>query len=1034
MTTLDSSADQYQTQLVMALERRTRELQALHAISLEINTQPDLPALLQTLVEAAARLLNVPRGALYLMRPDGCSLELVVSHNLQGDMRGTVIQLGEGLAGRVAQSGQPLMVSDYSTWEGRATAFEINPFKRVLGVPLRLRDTVLGVIDVVDDSSTAPFDADDLQLAQFFADQAAIAVQNARLMAEAQHEIRERARAERSQSVLLRISEAAHTSANLDALYRSIHAIIGELMPADNFYIALYDAATDLIDMPYFVDEQDSWEPPHHPGRGLTAHVLRTGQPLLATPEVFQAMMARGEAELVGVDSIDWLGVPLRARGQTIGVLGVQTYTPEVRLTDEHLRLLVFVSDQVAAAIDRKRADEALRQSEREYRELFAAAQRQTQELSLLERVRTALTRELNLSTVFRTVCEAVAQTFGYTLVSLYLREGDMLVMQHQVGYTRPLLAIPTTQGVMGRVARTGQPMLLRDAHSDPDFLEAEDVITSEVCVPLFDDGQVVGTLNVESRPGVELSEADLRLMIALSEHISIAISRARLYTAARQNAARLEAAIESLPFDFWICDRAGRYVMQNSISLRHWGNQLGKSPAEMDMEPGLRARWLSNSQRALAGEIVRGEVAYEQDGQLRVFQEILAPVREGDEIKGLLGVNIDITDRKHAEEALRQTQKMESLGVLAGGIAHDFNNLLVAMLSQAALALSRLPPDSAARPHIEKSVSAARHAADLTHQLLAYSGGGQFQRRPIDLNALIRDNLHLLSVALPKSVQLNTELSSSLSLIEGDPGQLQQVIMNLLINAGEAVGAQIGSVTVSTGMVDIGPADAAWSQYLSEPLPPGVYVQLQVRDTGMGMDADTLRRIFDPFFTTKFTGRGLGLAAVLGIVRGHHGGLQVESAPGRGTTFRVVFPASAATTARPVPTFSEVVSDMTGLTILVIDDEEPVRIAVADILESEGLTVLGAADGERGLEVYREHQAAIDLVLLDLSMPGLNGEETFHRLRQINPAVRVVLSSGYNQTEVVRRFGEHGYIGFIQKPYDDTQLLGELRRHLRQA
>lgn len=1032
MPTSDPSVDQRLAHLENALARRTRELQALHAISLEINSQPDLPALLQTLVEAATRLLDVPSGALYLMRPDGHSLELAVSHNLMADMRGVILQLGEGLAGRAAQSGEVMMVSDYAAWEGRAPIFRQSVFKRVLAVPLRLRDTILGVIDLADDRRTDLFDADEIQLAQFFADQAAIAVQNARLMAAAQHELSERTRAERRQSMLLRIAEATHTSADLDALYRSIHHIVGEWMPADNFYIALYDPATDLIEMPYFVDEQDEREPPHHPGRGLTAYVLRTGRPLLANPEVFATMVARGEAELVGTPSVDWLGVPLRTREAIIGVLAVQTYTAGVRLTEEHLQLLIFASDQVAMTIERKRSEEALRRSEREYRELFAAAQRLTDELTLLDRVRAALTRELDERTIFRVVCEAVAETFGYTLVSLYLVENDRLILQHQVGYARQIDVIPIDKGILGRVARTGQPELLEDAHADPDYLEAEASIVSEVCVPLKVEGRVVGALNIESRPSSTLSPADLRLMIALSEHISAAISRARLYTAARESAARLQAAIESLPFDFWACDRSGRYVMQNSTSIRHWGNQLGKLPAEVTTDPGVLAHWQANNERALAGEIVRSEVEYVHEGQPRIFQEILAPIREGSQITGLLGVNVDITERKRAEEAMRSAQKLESLGVLAGGIAHDFNNLLVAMLSQSSLALAHLPPGEAARPHLEKAIRAATHAAELTRQLLAYSGGGQFHRRPLDLNALIRDNLHLLAVTMPKSVQLRTELAVGLPLIDGDTGQLQQVVMNLLINAGEAIGERAGVVTVKTAKITLGTDAVDWSRHTGEVMAPGPYVLLEVRDTGQGMSAETLSRIFDPFFTTKFTGRGLGLAAVLGIVRGHGGGLHVTSVPGAGTTFRLAFPVSSVQALPAEQPPRESSDTMSDLTVLVIDDEEPVRVAVADILESEGLTVLTAANGKDGLDVYARHRDRIGVVLLDLSMPGLSGEETFMRLREIDPDVRVLLSSGYNQTEVIRRFGDSGYAGFIQKPYDDVQLLDHLRRFMR--
>ncbi|MBI5564145.1 MAG: GAF domain-containing protein [Chloroflexi bacterium] len=1145
--------------LTRALARRTRELDALNEIALAINSQPSLAALLDKVVELAADLVGVRAGGVYLISPDGEALELASTYNLHA-YQGTHLKLGEGLSGRVAQSGVAQFVADYANWPGRATPYQNSQFRRVLAVPMKLGDQIVGVITINDQHQAGPFDDDDVRLLTLLADQAAVAVSNARLFEAAQRDLAERRRAEQIQGALHHISEAAHTAPDLDALYHSIHAIIGQLMPARNFFIALYDERDNLIHMPYFADEQDELDLPSPPGKSLTSYVLRTGQPLLATPEVFDDLMARDEVALVGADSVDWLGVPLRTQTATIGVLVVQTYNERVRLTEEHKRVLTFVSDQVAMAIERKRAEEALRSSERQYRLLYDAAQRQTQELALLERARSALTNELDLSTVFRTVCEAIAETFGDTLVSLYMLDGQVLRLQHQIGYQKTIWEIPLTTGVIGRVARTGQPVLLDDAHCDADFLEAETDVTSEIGVPLFDQGRMAGVLNIESRPGITLTVADLRLMTALSAHVSAAISRARLYTEARESEARLRAAIENLPFDFWAIDKDGRYMLQNSSSVSMWGDRLGRHVSELSVDPAIAAYWDQKDRRVFAGEIIDVDAEYTVGGEQRVYREISGPIRDGDQIQGILGVNIDITERKRieaalrtsqqmlqsiidnipqavfwkdhasvyqgcnrvfaidagfgspekvigrtdfdfpwprpeaeayrqtdrrvmdndtpeyhfierqlmangrqawvetskvplhdargnvigilgtyediterlrAEEALRQTQKMESLGVLAGGIAHDFNNLLVAMLGQTSLALSRLPSDNEARPHVEKAVKAASRAADLTRQLLAYSGGGQFEQRPVQLNNLIQDNLHLFEVAVPKNVQLRSDLAAGLPLIDGDTGQLQQVIMNLIINASEAIGEQPGRVTVLTRPYTLTGNEAYWAQYTGLRLPPGQYAQVAVTDTGGGMGTDTLARIFDPFFTTKFTGRGLGLAAVLGIVRGHGGGLQVDSRPEHGTTFYLLFPVSTALPAAPGTEDHTTEGRMAGQLILVIDDEEPVRLAVADILDDCGLSVIAAEDGETGVRLYRERQAEIQLVLLDLSMPGQSGEETFQQLRALNPWVRVILSSGYNQAEVARRFAGAGYSGFIQKPYDDVTLINAIKRYL---
>ncbi len=388
------------------------------------------------------------------------------------------------------------------------------------------------------------------------------------------------------------------------------------------------------------------------------------------------------------------------------------------------------------------------------------------------------------------------------------------------------------------------------------------------------------------------------------------------------------------------------------------------------------------------------------------------------------------VTERKQVVAA----QKIESLGILAGGVAHDFNNLLVAILGQTSLALYKLPPDNSARSHVEKAVTATERAATLTQQLLAYSGRGHFQITTIQLNNLIEENLHLLNVAVPKHVQLQSDLNPRLPYVEVDIGQMQQVIMNLILNAAEAIGEKVGTVTIITDSQVVGPDDDQYWLHSGQPLEPGLYVSLEIHDNGKGMDNKTLARIFEPFFTTKSTGRGLGLAAVLGIIRGHRGGLSVTSEVGQGSTFKLLFPAAMETSH---PTDEDNTVEDTGAftgKVLVIDDEQPVREAVEDILAAEGIVVLGAANGNDGVALYRERAVEIELVLLDLSMPGMSGQETLAALRQINPAVCVVVSSGYNQVEAMRRFQDEGPAGFLQKPYNADRLIQTVRQHLPSA
>ncbi len=402
-----------------------------------------------------------------------------------------------------------------------------------------------------------------------------------------------------------------------------------------------------------------------------------------------------------------------------------------------------------------------------------------------------------------------------------------------------------------------------------------------------------------------------------------------------------------------------------------------------------------------------------------------------------------DVTERRRAEQArlemerqLLHTQKLESLGVLAGGIAHDFNNLLMAILGNLELGLRDLSPISPVRPRLDAASSAARRAADLTRQMLAYSGRGKFLVGRVDLNELVEENVHLLRTSIPRTVTLNLQLDRALPAVEADAGQIQQVVMNLITNAAEAVGSAPGVVTLSTGVRE---CDAGYlgRSRLSEPAPAGRYAYVEVTDSGCGMDEETQKRMFDPFFTTKFTGRGLGLPAVFGIVRGHGGALLLDSAVGKGTTIRVLFRAAgaaSAVTAEASGARAGGAEAMRGTgqgTILIVDDEEMVLQPCAALVESLGFTVLTAGDGERAVEVVRRHGAGIRAILLDLTMPKLDGAGALERILLIEPGAKVILSSGYDEAEATQQIPPGRLAGFIRKPYHLDQLRGVLTRVL---
>jgi signal transduction histidine kinase/CheY-like chemotaxis protein len=383
-----------------------------------------------------------------------------------------------------------------------------------------------------------------------------------------------------------------------------------------------------------------------------------------------------------------------------------------------------------------------------------------------------------------------------------------------------------------------------------------------------------------------------------------------------------------------------------------------------------------------------------------------------------------DISERKKFEIELQETQKLESLGLLAGGIAHDFNNLLTGILGNASLALSDTSPDQPVRFQLRQIVDAAERASFLTRQMLAYAGRGRFVTADIDLGDLVREISGLVRTSISKAVDLKLETAPNLPPIKSDPAQIQQLIMNLVINGAEAIGdIQGGTVTVRTSRRDVSPGEAG-TLFKSQPAGPGAYVQLEVIDTGAGMDDSTKARIFDPFFTTKFMGRGLGLAAVQGIVRAHRGAIFVHSALGRGTTFRILLPASGRNEIRPARR-ADVASTIPGGSVaLVIDDEDFIRNLAHEVLSRQGMRVMAADNGKTGVDIFQEHNRLISVVVLDLQMPVMGGEETLAELRKINPDVPVILSSGFDETEATRRFAARKPAGFLQKPYSAQRLV----------
>ena len=673
-------------------------------------------------------------------------------------------------------------------------------------------------------------------------------------------DISDRKQAEALQSALYRIAKITSSAGDLQDFYASIHKVVGELMYARNFYIALYDRESKLLSFPYFVDEVDPTPAPKPLGKGLTEYVLRAGEPLLATPEVFAELVRQGKVESIGAPSVDWLGVPLKTGNTAIGVLVVQSYSEEVRFGSKEKEILTFVSQHVATAIEHKRHEQALRDSEVRYRSLVQSA----------------------VYGIYRSTLEGHFLDVNPALISM-------------LGYDS-----------------AGEVRAL-DPQKDI-YVRGEDRL-------------------------------------------------------------RLRSEYE-------------RRRRLDNVEVK-WKRKDGKA---------ITVR--------LSGRAVN------QAGQ----EEVLEIIAE------------DVTERRILEDQFRQAQKMEAVGRLAGGVAHDFNNLLMVISGYTYVLLNQLGAADPRRKKAEAIQEATQRAAGLTRQLLAFGRKQVLELKVIDLNAVVADISKLLRPLIGEDIEVVVTCDPGLGRTKADPGQMEQVIMNLAVNARDAMPSG-GKLIIETRNVDL---DDKY-QRAHASVKPGRYVMLAVSDTGCGMDAETQLRIFEPFFTTKEKGKGtgLGLSTVYGIVKQSGGYVFAYSEPGRGTSFKIYLPQVEEAAAESVPQRRAQLGLRGTESVLLVEDEESVRELIAEALKAQGYNVLVAGNGQEALALAAPANCRIDLVITDVVMPGMSGRELAKRLNGSRPGTRVLYLSGYTEDAIVH----HGVLdpgtAFLQKPFSLDTLACKVREVL---
>ena len=669
-------------------------------------------------------------------------------------------------------------------------------------------------------------------------------------------DITEQRNAELLEQAVFNIVHASETTKSLDELYASVHLVVKTLMPADNFYIALYDQKENVLSFPYYVDVVNIIEPPRPTRKGLTEYVLRSGKSLLCNKTFHQELIRRGEVELFRRSTEVWLGIPLVIEHNVIGVMVVQHYKNEKAYGEREQKILEYVSSQVAQSIERKRTQKDLDLQRTQLQQLFENSP--------------AGIAMLDSDNKINYVNRAFEAMFQYS-----------------------------SEELQGR--------------------KINDLIVPE---SLADEGE---QLSLQSK--------------------------------------------------------SGKKILVQSKRKRKDGSLISVS---------------------IAGH----------------------PVIIHDEVIGIYAMYVDFTEQKNLEDQLRQAQKMESIGTLAGGIAHDFNNLLAMILGTAELIKRQTKDNPAIQNYISRIIEASDRGASISKQLLLFSRPEQAELQPVFVQKVVEQVTEFLKHFLPKTIFVHYNIEHTSAIVMGDMGHLHQAILNLSLNAKDAM-PDGGVLTVGTKLIQGKQVKERFSEADDHE-----YIAISINDTGSGMDEALQQRIFEPFFSTKEHGKGtgLGLAIVHGIVKLHQGFIDVESKKGIGTTFTMYFPMISVELS-DVHHIEKEVTIMNNETILIVDDEEMLRDILYESLKDEGYNVLTASDGIEALKIYAEKKDTISLVITDLGMPHMGGEELFAKLQAMNPNVKVIVSSGFLDTSTRSELLRSGIKDVLAKPYRFDTIFATIRR-----
>jgi PAS domain S-box-containing protein len=1180
------------------LRQRTAQLDALRAMGLELAAELNLADLLNSIVSRAIALAGGTSGGLYLYRPEQDVIEWAVSVGPNMVPVGTVLHRGEGLSGKVWESGEALVVDDYQHWAGRAAIYEGYPYTSTMAIPVRWGDEFLGVLDVLGDAPGALSPAD-TELLKLFATQAAIALHNARLF-EAERVARERA--EKLQAA----TQALSATLNLQRIFELILSELRQVVPYDSASVQqVKEGRLEIIGGHGFPNLEELL------GAGFdlladdnpNREVVRTRAPLILddVPAAYAAFRREPHAQ-AGIRS--WLGVPLLFGERLIGMITLDKQVPGF-YTQEHARLATAFAAQAATAIENARLYEEAQQRLRELTLLFETsaalsasldtdtvlhtmarqitstlaaggcaisflepeqdavvtlleysldpdtwqptppgtiyrladypatrqvlaerrpltvlvsdlradpaevawmaaegvhallmvplvvgdrvigllelmeagrerafapteialcqtlanqgaavlenarlyddARRRNRELALLNRVIAASAASQDVPQILETVCTELALTFGVpqaaatlldegkteaVVVAEYLAEGRPTAM----GAVIPAVGNPASQYLLEHKT----PLVIEDAQTDPRQALIRDLMhqrgtMSLLLLPLVVEGEVVGTLGLDTVEPRHFSSAEIDLAQRVAQQVSGALGRARLVEAQR----RLTTAVEQTAEGIVVTATDGTVLYVNPALERITGYSgaefLGQTLQILHSGKHDSAFYEQMQRTIAAGLVWQGRhTGQRKDGSLYTEEMTITPVcNQSGEIGNYVATMRDVTHEVELEDQFRQAQKMEAVGRLAGGVAHDFNNLMTVIHLSCRLLERKLRPEDALWPHVQRIRETGERATALTKQLLAFSRQEVMEPKVVNLNEAVLEMNEMLGRIIGEDIELITCLAQEPWVVYADPTQIEQVILNLAVNARDAMPSG-GILTLSTANVFL---DEAYTRQHLE-VEPGEYVMLTVSDTGVGMDESVRQHLFEPFFTTKERGKGtgLGLATVFGIVKQHGGHIQVDSRMDQGTTFRIYLPRTERTESREKPSPAGDHPPLPGSpsqateTVLVVEDEANVRALIVDILRTQGYQVLAAASGPEALHLSQEHDGPLHLLLSDLVMPRMNGKELAEQMSAQRPEMQVLYMSGYADSTILGGSAPATQRAFLSKPFTAEHLIQEVQ------